>query len=340
MKLSLCIVGCGSYARTVMDDIEDMTDSFEFYFASRDAEKARQYSEDYSGAGSFGSYEDAASDDRVDALYFFTPHDLHLESAKLAARHRKHILMEKPIARTIPEGRALMRTAKEAGVKLMVAENFRFMPAVIKAKALIAEGAIGDLRFLSIRTDGYDRLRDEWRSSLARSGGGRFIDGGVHYVDILLNIAGFPERVYAAAQEPKLLDIEGEDGLFMTAHLPGGATAVVHYSAGTSIQQRRDGVEITGTKGLLTFNPHQPDVTLETLGGAKTFETEVPKRGVPGMVREFRDAVAEDREPVMSGIEALNDLAVVLAAYESIKRGEPVEVSMPGKHDLDGQSTQ
>ena len=103
MKLALCIVGCGRYADAVLNDIHDMTDEFDFYFASRDLEKAREYCERFGGADYFGSYEEALSDARVQAAYFFTPHHVHLENTELAARHGKHILVEKPIARTIEE---------------------------------------------------------------------------------------------------------------------------------------------------------------------------------------------------------------------------------------------
>ncbi len=141
MIQSLCIVGCGRYARTVLNAVSDMTDEFRFFFASRDREKAERYSQDFGGAGAFGSYEEAASDPRVDALYFFTPHDLHLENVQLAARYGKHALVEKPIARTVPEASSMVDVARQAKIKLMVAENYRFLPAVEKAKKSCSRGS-------------------------------------------------------------------------------------------------------------------------------------------------------------------------------------------------------
>ena len=89
------------WADVVLKQTYDMTDEFEFFYASRDLEKARTYVDRFEGGGIFGSYEDAARDPRVDAMYFLTPHDLHLEHARLAARGSKHILVEKPITRTM-----------------------------------------------------------------------------------------------------------------------------------------------------------------------------------------------------------------------------------------------
>ena len=201
MKLALCIVGCGRYADAVLNDIHDMTDEFDFYFASRDLEKAREYCERFGGADYFGSYEEALSDTRVQAAYFFTPHHVHLENTELAARHGKHILVEKPIARTIEESRKLMRTAEEAGVKLMVAENFRFLHTVRRAKSMIATGtlgSIGNLRLIDIKVEAFRPPTSPWRYDASLTGGGSFIDAGIHYVDLIMNLGGMPTQVYAA----------------------------------------------------------------------------------------------------------------------------------------------
>jgi predicted dehydrogenase len=328
MKLSLCIAGCGGYAKSVLNDIRDMTDILEFSFASRDVEKAKAYCRQYGGVASFGSYEEAASDPAVHAMYFFTPHDRHLEDAKLAAQYGKHVLMEKPIARTVSEAQALIDIVEEAGVKLMIAENFRFDPAVAKAKELIDQGTIGDLRFVDIRSEGNDTSASGWRLNKERTGGGRFIDGGIHDVDVLRNLGGHPDQVFAAYHLPKLVpDIEGEDGITVTARFAGGLTGLIHYSGATPVVHKREEVRVTGTTGQIQFEVFGNQVIVESRTGAQAFPVEPAYRGVRRMLREFRDSIAEDREPVMSGREALNDLAVVVAAYESAETEEAVAVA-------------
>lgn len=328
MKLQLCIAGCGRYARTILDGIQDMTDIVELYFASRDASKAKRYCEDYGGSGYFGGFKDAARDSRIDAMYFLTPHDLHLENAKLAAAHGKHILMEKPVARTLEEARHLIQAAEDGGVKLMVAENFRFLPNVAKCKQLIADGSIGQLRSVQVLHEGYDTGAVDWRTNAERNGGGRFIDGGIHFVDILLNLAGFPESVYAVFESPKVLpEHEGEDGILMTASLPEGVTGLLHYSGGTSVAGTSEFVKVTGTSGVLSFVPDSAEVNVETRDGKTSIQIEPARVGIERMVREFRDCIRQDREPVMSGGVALDDLAVVLAAYRSAEQGTPVKVA-------------
>ena len=328
MRLSLCIVGCGKYAKTVLRDIHDMTDELELFFASRDLNKAREYCEAYGGSGYFGSYEEAASDPRVDALYFFTPHNLHLENALLAARHSKHILMEKPLALTIDESTEMMKAASDAEVRLMVAENYRFLPAVQKCKDIIKQGYIGNLRLIQIQAESY-RAATNWRTSAEIVGGGSFIDGGIHFVDVLVNLGGFPDRVYAVKPPQVFRNVGGEDGMVLVAHLSDGGVGLINYSTATASTRENHLINVTGTKGFLSFTPYGNEMLLDTQDVRRTIRLPEARRGVRSMLREFRDSIAEDREPLMSGKEGLQDLAVVLGAYESADQGREVSLTQP-----------
>lgn len=328
MKLSMCIMGCGGYAKTVMRDIHDMTDEFDFYFASRDENKAKAYCEQYGGKGYFGSYEDAVADERIDAVYFFTPHHVHLDNAKLAAKHSKHIMMEKPIARTIDESKALIDVARDGGVKLMIAENYRFLPAVQQCKQIIEAGNIGTLRSIHMAALGFT-APSEWRTDAELTGGGVFIDGGIHFVDILLNLGGFPEKIYAIKPPQTHRGAQGEDGIDMMARLPGGVSGVINFSRATPITNNRHSITITGSKGFLGFEPYANEIVFENTTAKRNIHLPVAKRGAPGMVREFRQSILDDREPEMSGEEALKDLAIVLAAYKSADGGGEVSLTLP-----------
>ncbi|MDP7102542.1 MAG: Gfo/Idh/MocA family oxidoreductase [SAR202 cluster bacterium] len=332
MKLSICIVGCGGYARIVLDDIYDMKDEFDFYFASRDVDKARRYCQDYGGAGYFGDYEKAAADPKVESLYYFTPHDLHPDNVRQAAGHGKHVLMEKPIARTVQEASEMAGTAREAGIKLMIAENYRFLNTVDRAKEIMgaadSDNPIGDLRMIEMVVEGHGSP-GEWRANLERNGGGVFIDGGIHFVDIVLNIAGFPEIVHAI-QPPQLYPaVEGEDGILATATLPGGVACVINYSRSIPVEGQFQAIKLTGTRGRIAFDPRESEFTIDTPGGSSVVQVPAVRRGVRGMVSEFRRSIEEDREPVMSAHEGTKDLAFVLAAYESMRTGESVRPALP-----------
>jgi len=324
MPLSICIAGCGNYARRVLDEIHDMRETVTLYFASRDGARARQYNDTYGGAGFFTSYEEAARDHRVEAMYLFFPHHLHLEGTRLAASHSKHVLVEKPIARTIPEASELIAAARDAGVVLMVAENYRFAYAVDKCKELMAEGLIGDTRLIQVQREGNTGIPEGWRRNAEINGGGAMIDAGIHDVDALVNIGGFPESVYAAIPPRVAADGEGEDGIAMTARFPGGAVGLLNFSWGTPVQEARDFLHVTGTRGEIRFQPFATELVLETPASRRSFRLPPARWGVRPMIEEFVAAVRQGREPVMSGREGLKDLAVVVAAYESARTGLPV----------------
>ena len=292
MKLALCIVGCGRYADAVLNDIHDMTDEFDFYFASRDLEKAREYCERFGGADYFGSYEEALSDTRVQAAYFFTPHHVHLENTELAARHGKHILVEKPIARTIEESRKLMRTAEEAGVKLMVAET---------SASCTPQDA-----------PSHDRDRHTWQHR--KPPPHRHQGRGISTSNLPLALRRFadwrrlihrrrhplcgpdhePRRHalsgYAATPTKVHRHSEGEDGLVLIANLPNDAVAVFNFSRATSRNAGYNYVGITGTQGYIEFEPYGSEITFENTLVRRTVRLPEAHRGAREMVHEFRSA--------------------------------------------------
>ena len=98
-------------------------------------------------------------------------------------------------------------------------------------------------------------------------------------------------------------------------------------------------VHLTGTKGKLSFVPYGRELSVETLQVRRTVRVAAPRRGVRQMVSEFRAAIEEDREPVMSGHEAIRDLAIVLAAYESARTGQVVNLSEPHSWQVQSNSS-
>ena len=329
MSLGLCVCGCGQFARTFAKAVRSFkwfaAGDVELFFASRDMGRARAYARRFGGAGAFGSYEEAAADPRVDALYLCTPHHLHMEQTLMAARASKHVLVEKPIARTVDEAERMIAAASEASVKLMVAENYRFMPLLLKSRELITQGAIGRVRFIQVQEEGNYNVVG-WRTDLEMMGGGVLIDGGIHSIDMIRDLAGEPEEVYASVLPRKIPDLEGEDGIVLMLRLGGGATGLVNHAWGISKRAWKLWVAISGTEGRIYFEPRGTTLTLETARGTSRLRFPDDRTGIGGMVRELRDSIAEDRPPLTSGEEGLRDLRVVLDAYQSAATGAAVGV--------------
>ena len=135
-------------------------------------------------------------DPEVNAVYVATPPAFHMDYTLQAARAGKPVYVEKPMARTHAECQAMIAACEQAGVPLFVAYYRRRLPRFLKAKELVASGAIGEVRFVSVTlyqsppAGGYDPHNLPWRVIPEIAGAGLFLDLASHTLDILDYILG------------------------------------------------------------------------------------------------------------------------------------------------------
>ena len=323
MKFGLCVIGCGSFARSFSSAIQGELSDIDLYFASRDERRADDFAGEYHGVGSFGSYEAACADAGVDGVYICTPHYLHLDHATLAASAGKHILMEKPLARTAEEARAIVDVAREDGVILMVAENYRFMPPVVAARAMVERGNLGTLRLVQLQED-FPFQPADWRNDAELNGGGVLIDGGIHKLSLLAYLAGDPSEVYAAEIPSSQPGLGAEDGVMAMVRYPNGLVGVVNHTWSAGPHAHRPWVTVSGSRASIAFELGGD--WLDTIDGSGRHRQHLgnDRAGLAAMVREFRECVQEGRPPAMTGEEGSRDVALVQACYESMRTGAPV----------------
>ncbi len=323
MNFGLCVIGCGAFARTFARAIQRELEHIDLYFASRDTSRAAAFSAEFRGAGSFGSYESAVADGRVEAVYVCTPHHLHLEHARLAANAGKHILLEKPLARTAQEAQAIVSVAADAGVTLMVAENYRFMPPVIAAKDMVERGDLGTLRLVQLQED-FPFQPVEWRNDSELNGGGVLIDGGIHKASLLAYLAGNPSEVYAAEVPSAQPGLAAEDGVVAMLRYANGMVGIINHSWSAGPHATRPWVTLSGStaSGVFELGGDWID-TIDTTGRHRQ-QLNSDRAGLAGMVREFRQSVQEGRAPAMTGDEGARDVALVEACYLSMRTAAPV----------------
>jgi predicted dehydrogenase len=327
--LGLAVVGCGRFAAFHARAARRLGSAVRVAFASRDPTRAESYRRRLGGFAAFGSYEAAAADPRVDALVVCTPHHLHEAHARLAAEHGKAVLLEKPIARTLPEADAILAAAREAGVVFMVAENAYFMPAFAAARAYVGDGAIGSVRQLLVTARGYRRPAG-WRSRRAEMGGGTLIDGGIHYVHLLRQCAGPVEEVVAQAPPNAFPGVEGEDTIFLLLRFRSGAVAMLATSIAAPRLPRSQWLWVTGTEGSLGVDHRGRALWLRGPARTRVRVFVRDRRGLVAQLSEFVEAVREGRPPALPPESARADLAVVLAAYRSLATNGPVALAPEG----------
>jgi phthalate 4,5-cis-dihydrodiol dehydrogenase len=193
------------------------------------AEARRQFEADFGGRG-YATVEELCADPGVQAVYVATPHQFHAQHATLAAAAGKHVLVEKPMALTLGECRAMTAAARKHGVHLVVGHSHSFDAPIALTRKLIRDGAYGRLRMISAMmfTDFLYRPRRPEELDTAK-GGGAVYNQAAHHVDIIRLLGGGVKSVRAGtgawdAARPT----EGAYSAFLA--LEGGAFATITYS--------------------------------------------------------------------------------------------------------------
>lgn len=322
MAPGLVILGCGWIALRHAAAARRL--GFDLIFASRDVARARTYARRFGARAAYGSYAEAVADPRAAGVVVCTPHDRHLADVRLALEAGRHVLVEKPMARTLEEADEMIALGRAAGRVLMVAEQFHFMPAFRWVRSLLASGRLGALRELHLIARGFAR-RTGWRARRDAVGGGALIDGGIHYVHNLRCWSGGVRRVFALCPPPTL-PMEGEDAIDVLAELAGGAVGFLANSLGAPGLPKFQWSTVTGTRASC-FADNRGRLVLVRGGGrpaVRWFRRDT--RGYEAMLTAFAAAMARGAADEMDGCQGRADLAVVLSAYRSLAEGRPVDV--------------
>jgi predicted dehydrogenase len=163
--------------------------------ASRSAERAKAFADRFGIARAYGSYAEIVADDEVDVLYLTTPHPQHYEIALAGIEAGKALLVEKTFTATVAGAGEVIAAARDRGVFVMEAMWTRFQPAIVTARRLVDEGAIGEIR--QVQADlGVDRAYDPTHRLFdPAQGGGAMLDLGVYPVSFAHYFLGEPATV-------------------------------------------------------------------------------------------------------------------------------------------------
>jgi predicted dehydrogenase len=263
---------------------------------------------------------------KSDVVVVATTNDQLTPLATVAVRAGKHVVIEKPAARTAAELAPLAALGREKGVVVKVGYNHRFHPAARKARALLDAGDCGDVMFLRGRYGhggriGYDK---EWRADPAQSGGGELIDQGVHLIDLARWFFGAELTEVAGRVETYFWDMPVDDNAFLI--LGTAARQVAHLQVSCTEWKNMFSLEIYARHAKLHW---------EGLGGSYGPERLYhyamrPEMGPPDAViyeyapddkswalewQDFTRAVREKTRPCGDVEDALQALRIVDRVY-------------------------
>jgi predicted dehydrogenase len=270
----------------------------------------------------------------VDVVDICSPTHLHYEMALQAAAAGKHIVCEKPLARTTRQAREILTACRKAGIQLLVAHVVRFFPEYALAHSAVMEGQIGKPGVIRLHRGSYrpKKPAGNWFLDEVKSGG-ILMDLMIHDYDYARWVAGEVESVSARRVTQRHPDAPVDYGLVILSHRSG---ALSHIAGAWAYPPPtfRTHLEIAGDRGLIEFDsdgtaPIQ-NLILKTAGSSAP-DVALPSSPVSEspyttQIKEFYGALAEGKPARLSASDGLAAVQIAEAALESAHTGQPVKL--------------
>jgi UDP-N-acetylglucosamine 3-dehydrogenase len=276
------------------------------------------------GARAYPSYEELVVAEDVEVVDVCLPTAYHRDLALRAAREGKHVILEKPIARTLKDAEAIMGAFSGNGPRLFVGHVVRFFPEYARIKAMIDAGDLGTVGVArasrrSPFLTGWNDWYADWRMS-----GGVLLDLVIHDFDFLRWSLGDVERVYARGVLGR--EYNRLDYALVTLRFEGGAIAHVEGQWGYPGPFNYS-IEVAGSRALVTADSTEP-APVQLLGGVASSgespDVVTGKSPFQTELEHFIHCAATGEEPVVDPRDAYEALRIGLAATESVMTGRPV----------------
>ena len=279
----------------------------------RDGAKAADYARRHGVPRWYDDADALLADPDVDAVYIATPPSSHHDYTLRAATAGKPVYVEKPMARTAAECESMISACEGAGVPLFVAYYRRAMPRFVTVNDLLRDGAVGDVRAVSVRLQSpaptWEPGPVPWRLQPEVSGGGLFVDLGSHTLDLLDLLLG-PITQAAGVAANRDARYPAEDTVAATFTFASGVVGVGLWDF--DAQDRLDEVEIVGSTGSLRFSSFgQEPLRLTTSDGLREISAPYPTTVQLPLIQTVVDALTGRGECPSTGRSALRTARAV-----------------------------
>lgn len=340
-KIGVGVIGFGSMGRTI-EAIKNVPDlRFEIRaVCAQHAESLRQRAEQASVPFWTTEYQELVQRNDVDVVVVYSPDHLHTQHALAAVRAGKHVVCGKPSGTTLDEVRELVIEVRKQGIKFSAAYTWRQDQQYLAAKKMLDDGELGNL--IALEAHYIHDMRDvyeatPWRLHVPQD---MMFGGCMHAMDILRAIGGNLETVHAFANRGGLTQgYPIADNFFINLKFQSGIIGRVSGLYGVIHPPLpMNQFAIYGSSGTLVveYGPLQMRLVLDKLPGHKPFVanyTPEPESARywygPNIIRymwHLQECIDNHREPVPDVVDSARSVAVGVAAWESIRTGEPVQV--------------
>lgn len=235
--------------------------------AGRNKEAVTEAAKRYGYEHAYTDWREMLANDDIQVFDNGGSNDVHAEPTIAAAQAGKHVFCEKPLGRNAEESKSMLDAVQKAGVKHMVAFNYRFVPAIVQAKKLIESGKLGKIyhwRAVYLQEWGMDRqMPISWRFQKDVAGSGALGDLGAHIIDLARFLVGEPKSVMGLTQNwiterpdgsGGMTKSDVDDGFVALLDFENGALGTVEATRFAKGRKNYNSFEINGENGSIQFN--------------------------------------------------------------------------------------
>jgi len=319
------VVGCGRIAQAHLDALQSIEHA-ELHAVVDIRRTAGTATAEERKCLHLESYNDPDLLDKIDAVIICTPPSTHHEIASYFLENKIHVLCEKPLTIEAKDARALEQLSNKHGLLMMMASKFRYVDDIIKAKAILESGILGDIVLYENAFCGKASMKQRWNSNLALAGGGVLIDNGSHSVDIARYLLG-PLREVQADYGISAQGLDVEDTVRMQFRTERGVMGQVDLSWSVD-KSSEHYIGVYGSEGTLQIgwkgSRYRQDGVQRWIPFGSGYDKVAAFRS---QIANFIGALKGTQLPLISATAALASVDAIQAAYRAANRDNWVPVN-------------
>jgi predicted dehydrogenase len=337
-RLGFGLVGCGRIAPKHCQALTELDSTKLIAVCDSTLEKAKAVGTQYGVPWYIDYNEMLMKHPEIQVVSVLTPSGVHAKHVVDIAKYRKHILVEKPIALTVPDAEMMIRACDQAGVRLFVVKQNRTNPPIVALKKAVDSGRFGKLVMATVRVrwcrtqEYYDQ--DSWRGTWALDGG-VIMNQASHHVDLLTWLMGDVESVFAYSAT-RLVKIETEDTAVGVLRFHNGALGILEATTAARPKDLEGSISVLGERGAVEVGGFAvnemrtwnfADATEKEMKELQKLNETPPNVYGYGHARYIANVVSSLREgkfAAVEGLEGLKSLLLINALYESMETGREV----------------
>jgi UDP-N-acetyl-2-amino-2-deoxyglucuronate dehydrogenase len=340
-KIKIAIVGCGRISKNHFGSIQQHSDEMELAaVCDIDSAVLAEHAEKCK-VPTYRDMQEMLENEQLDLVVLCTPSGCHSGQAVLAAKHKVHVMTEKPMATRWNDGVRMVKACDENGVRLFVVKQNRHNTTLQLLKRAVTEKRFGKIHMVHLnvfwtRPQSYYDQGNGWRGTWEFDGGA-LMNQASHYVDLLDWLIGPVEKVQAMISTTR--DIEVEDTGVLNIKWRDGALGSMSVTMLTYPKNLEGSITILGEKGTVRIGGVAVnDIQLWQFEESQDYDQEIQSAnyettsvygfGHPLYYKNAIDVLRGNAEPETDGREGLKSLELLIAAYLSARDGKTISLPL------------